>query len=93
MGSVFMCQEITTSCSLLTVHCVHEHFAFDCLRAMKMCTEYHQYDGVHSKESLCHVTSNFKVIVTIQHSFQSAYRWEPHGSKLIYCVLLNLRGC
>lgn len=82
MGSVFMCQEITTSCSLLIGQCVHAHFAVTCLRAVKMCTEYHQYDGVHSGESLCHVTTNFKVIVTIQHNFQSAYRWEPLWFKI-----------
>ena len=35
MGSVFMCQEITTSCSLLAGHCVPAHFAVDCLIVMK----------------------------------------------------------
>jgi hypothetical protein len=79
MVSFFMCQEITTSCSLLTGHCLRAHFAVACLKAMKMCTECHQYDGVHSGESLCYVTANFKVI---QHNFQSAHRWEPPWFKI-----------
>jgi hypothetical protein len=77
-----MCQEITTSCSLPAGHCAHAHFAVACLRAMKMCIECHQYDEVHSGESLCHVTADFKVIVTIQHIFQSAYSWETPWLKI-----------
>jgi hypothetical protein len=91
MGSVFMCQAITTSCPLLSGHFVHAHFAVACLRTMKMCTECHQYNGVHSGESLCHLTANFKVIVTIQHIFKVHTDGNLHGSKLIYLCFTQFK--